>query len=217
MSAPWAHVKAGKADSGYYLRIERSGEPDIVRHGDSVEQLIAMSIPELRYQDADPVRHALIAVQRALDAKTLPVEVTIGGFDGIKVENEASAGASAQSKLEFLAHAFFCKNCVDLVDPSARAAALNHHWTGCQGGLVVARRAEGLSDEAREPLAPDALVFGEKTYVYCTEHLNPHLTGWCTIEVDKKVGLGIKHEGHESRERARDKCRSLGLRLFQDR
>lgn len=58
-------------------------------------------------------------------------------------------------------------------------------------------------------------VFGD--WVYCAEHLNPHRTGWCTVRNDRKLGLGpFSGNEDEQRRQAAEKCRSLGLKLFED-
>lgn len=35
------------------------------------------------------------------------------------------------------------------------------------------------------------VVFGENAWIYCRQHMRPHLTGWCGVDVRDKVGLGI--------------------------
>lgn len=54
----------------------------------------------------------------------------------------------------------------------------------------------------------DFQVFGEG-FVYCFEHVNPHSTGWCTVPVHRKVGLGVKTHAE-----AIQKCQQLGFKLF---
>ena len=34
-------------------------------------------------------------------------------------------------------------------------------------------------------------VFGKNSWIYCRQHMRPHLTGWCGVDVRDKVGLGI--------------------------
>jgi len=36
----------------------------------------------------------------------------------------------------------------------------------------------------------DFLAFGDD-WVYCNQHLRPHSTGWCSVGVRDKIGLGI--------------------------
>lgn len=61
----------------------------------------------------------------------------------------------------------------------------------------------------------DARVFGE-TFVYCASHRRAHATGWCTVSADNKVGLGIGKTTPGGFEAATEKCRKLGLRLFEE-
>lgn len=62
----------------------------------------------------------------------------------------------------------------------------------------------------------DVQAFGENTWVYCGSHLRPHLTGWCTVGVDNKLGLGIIGSNtDEKRIEATRKCERLGLTLYK--
>jgi len=50
------------------------------------------------------------------------------------------------------------------------------------------------------------------TWVYCLQHLRPHETGWCTVSLYDKVGLGDFDGNRDSqREQAYEKCKHLGL------
>lgn len=64
--------------------------------------------------------------------------------------------------------------------------------------------------------AEDAAVFGADTFVYCASHRRAHVTGWCTVGVENKVGLGITKSTPGGAEAATEKCRRFGLRLFQE-
>jgi len=63
-----------------------------------------------------------------------------------------------------------------------------------------------------KPLTEDEAVFGVNAWVYCSQHMKVHQTGWCSVSARDKVGLGVAtvHEGL-------DKCRELGLALHADR
>jgi len=64
-------------------------------------------------------------------------------------------------------------------------------------------------------MTKDVYVFGRNEWVYCKQHMRPHLTGWCTVDVKDKVGLGISnYVGSE--EDAYKKCREFGLELYED-
>lgn len=56
----------------------------------------------------------------------------------------------------------------------------------------------------------DHFVFGINRFVYCDQHLNPHLTGWCSVSHRNKVDLGV-----ETLEEAYEKCKRLGLKLYE--
>lgn len=60
----------------------------------------------------------------------------------------------------------------------------------------------------------DYKIFGEKQWVYCSQHLRPHLTGWCSVHVSNKLGLGIF--GEENSAEAYQKCRNLGLKIYRE-
>lgn len=55
-------------------------------------------------------------------------------------------------------------------------------------------------------------VLGE--WVYCASHLAAHKSGWCTIPLDDKIGLGPDVDCQLT---ADEKCRKLGLKLYVDR
>ena len=58
-------------------------------------------------------------------------------------------------------------------------------------------------------LTEDALVFGADAWVYCNQHLKPHMTGWCPVAARDKVGLGVANA-----EEAYEKCRAWGFKIF---
>ena len=66
----------------------------------------------------------------------------------------------------------------------------------------------GAEMSANEPKTEDATKFGEGAWVYCDQHLRPHMTGWCTVRVDSKVLLRAK-----SMEAAYAECKERGFRL----
>lgn len=60
----------------------------------------------------------------------------------------------------------------------------------------------------------DTQVFGDD-WVYCKDHVRPHPTGWCTVGVSRKLGLGIPPGNHKERSRAAyEKCRMFGLKIY---
>lgn len=60
-----------------------------------------------------------------------------------------------------------------------------------------------------DKITEDEKVFGKDQWVYCSEHLRPHLTGWCTVTVRDKVALGVALPSTEHE--AYNKCIELGL------
>lgn len=46
-------------------------------------------------------------------------------------------------------------------------------------------------------------------WVYCTQHVRPHQTGWCTVWPRDKIPLEAK-----DREAAYAECRAKGLKIY---
>lgn len=73
-------------------------------------------------------------------------------------------------------------------------------------------------DKKDKNVSPDALedvkAFGRDEWVYCYEHLRPHLTGWCTVACSRKVGLGVHGRTQEAEKAAYAKVERLGLKIF---
>ncbi len=40
-----------------------------------------------------------------------------------------------------------------------------------------------------EKITEDVKTFGKNVFVYCNQHLYPHLTGWCTVDSHHKTLL----------------------------
>jgi hypothetical protein len=60
-----------------------------------------------------------------------------------------------------------------------------------------------------EPQSDDEKAFGVGAWVYCSQHRNPHQTGWCTVSVRDKIGLAV-----DSAEAALNKCYDFGLKIY---
>ena len=59
------------------------------------------------------------------------------------------------------------------------------------------------------------LILGD--WVYCRQHLRPHRTGWCTVDLLEKVGLGpMKGTPDEQYREAIDKCKKFGLEIYKE-
>lgn len=69
---------------------------------------------------------------------------------------------------------------------------------------VVALANIPLSDEQ-----PDVAAFGRGAWVYCKQHVKPHPTGWCSVGVYDKIGLGVSDA-----KSAYAKCEAWGLEIF---
>ena len=61
----------------------------------------------------------------------------------------------------------------------------------------------------------DENIFGVDAWVYCSQHVNAHLTGWCGVSVRDKLGLGLIGE-HNGRA-ALEKCRDFHLEIRGDK
>lgn len=67
-----------------------------------------------------------------------------------------------------------------------------------------------LLNEAFPDEQPDVAAFGRGAWVYCNQHMKPHQTGWCSVAVRDKIGLGVKNA-----DEAYQKCRDWKLPLYQ--
>jgi hypothetical protein len=63
----------------------------------------------------------------------------------------------------------------------------------------------------------DAKVFGENQWVYCNQHVKPHLTGWCGVSCRDKIGLGIKGNDDKAAKEAYGKCREWNFPIHGDK
>ena len=57
----------------------------------------------------------------------------------------------------------------------------------------------------------DTDIFGIGSWIYCKQHLRPHMTGWCSVNVDEKVRLDAK-----TSEGAYAECRRKGFHIYDD-
>lgn len=56
----------------------------------------------------------------------------------------------------------------------------------------------------------DEEKFGVGKWVYCRQHLRPHVTGWCTVSADQKTSLDAT-----TIMAAIDECDRRGFRIFK--
>ena len=64
-----------------------------------------------------------------------------------------------------------------------------------------------MSEDPKE----DARIFGENVWVYCDQHMRPHLTGWCTVGPRNKTKLDAT-----DMKAAFQECRDKGYELYED-
>lgn len=57
----------------------------------------------------------------------------------------------------------------------------------------------------------DSEVFGSDVWVYCSQHLRPHKTGWCSVSNINKTKLDATTD-----EEAYAECRRKGFTIFED-
>jgi len=100
-------------------------------------------------------------------------------------------------------------------------AALNDLWAAGELATVddakEAARAALQAELQRLATAlaatEDETIFGHGAWVYCRQHMNAHPTGWCSVSVRDKVGLGLAGTSAEIAQQARAKCQEYGLPL----
>jgi hypothetical protein len=66
-------------------------------------------------------------------------------------------------------------------------------------------------DALRKPLTKDEIVFGRNRWVYCSQHLNPHSTGRCSVSIQDKILLDACDIVT-----AESECRHKGFKLYSD-
>ena len=65
-------------------------------------------------------------------------------------------------------------------------------------------------DALRKAPTEDELAFGRKRWIYCSQHMRYHMTGWCTVSNSNKIALEAK-----SAEEAHTECAVRGLKLYK--
>jgi hypothetical protein len=58
----------------------------------------------------------------------------------------------------------------------------------------------------------DASVFGDDAWIYCDQHLRPHRTGWCSVDVRNKTALEATDE-----KAAYAECQQRGFKIYGDK
>lgn len=56
---------------------------------------------------------------------------------------------------------------------------------------------------------PDVAAFGRGEWVYCRQHCKPHQTGWCSVGIYDKIGLGVN-----TAQAAYAKCREWKFHIY---
>jgi hypothetical protein len=65
-------------------------------------------------------------------------------------------------------------------------------------------------DALRKPPTEDEIAFGRKVWVYCDQHMRPHMTGWCTVSNRNKIKLAATTQNG-----AYEECKERGFELYQ--
>jgi hypothetical protein len=82
-------------------------------------------------------------------------------------------------------------------------------------GIVVHRSRFDWRTLAKSLLRPpteDEALFGRGAWIYCRQHMKVHATGWCSVSIRDKIGLGV-----DTAQEGVEKCRAWGFDLYQDR
>lgn len=58
-------------------------------------------------------------------------------------------------------------------------------------------------------MTEDEKAFGERVWVYCDQHLRPHMTGWCTVASKNKTLLQSTTPTDAEAE-----CKAKGFKLY---
>jgi hypothetical protein len=66
-------------------------------------------------------------------------------------------------------------------------------------------------DVLKNPPTEDEIEFGRKVWIYCGQHMAPHMTGWCTVSNRNKILLNAK-----TLDEAVAECRENGYTLYSD-
>ena len=56
----------------------------------------------------------------------------------------------------------------------------------------------------------DEKAFGPEAYVYCSQHMRPHTTGWCTVSNRNKTKLAARNF-----EDALKECEKRGFAVYK--
>lgn len=59
-------------------------------------------------------------------------------------------------------------------------------------------------------LTTDEQYFGRAVWIYCNQHLRPHLTGWCTVSNRNKTKLDAM-----SSEAAYEECAAKDMKIYR--
>lgn len=65
-------------------------------------------------------------------------------------------------------------------------------------------------DALRKPPTEDELAFGRKVWIYCDQHMNPHMTGWCSVGIGHKTKLEAT-----TQDEAYEECCQKGHELYK--
>lgn len=69
-----------------------------------------------------------------------------------------------------------------------------------------------LIAELTAPPTEDVAAFGKDAWIYCSAHRGSHQTGWCTVSVRDKIGLGV-----DNADAAYEKCRAWKFPIYGEK
>lgn len=95
--------------------------------------------------------------------------------------------------------------------PPERDAERDTALKAAEAMLMPTLSRQGLRSADMIETAKDAEVFGADAWVYCKQHVRPHSTGWCTVDVKDKIKLDAT-----DRTAAIAECRDKGLKMVGD-
>jgi len=97
-----------------------------------------------------------------------------------------------------------CAKCDERAE-AVREAAAQMTINSRLGKMIRAMPIPPCECNPLAPMTDDERVFGRDAWVYCTQHVKAHLTGWCSVSPNDKIGLGVY--GQDNVQDAIDKVR----------
>ncbi len=70
---------------------------------------------------------------------------------------------------------------------------------------------EDTFEALKRPFTQDEKSFGRGKWVYCSQHLRPHTTGWCSVSNSDKIPLIAESMGE-----AYIECARMQLHIYKE-